>query len=82
MNLHIKYKKLKEELIKNPLLIKDEQFNYDINECRNALIKDYKDFLYSHIEWEHIELDAQTDNLDLLSFNQLEKLAIDYNYLD
>jgi hypothetical protein len=80
MNLQQIYNQLKEELKSNPLIIKDEQFNYNINEVRNALIEDYKDFLYSHIEWEHIEQDAQTNNLDLLSFNQLEKLAIDYDY--
>jgi hypothetical protein len=80
MNLQNEYRNLKEELKHNPLLIHDKDFNYNINECKNALLNEYKDFLYSHIEWEHIELDAKTDNLDLLSFNQLESLAVSYNF--
>ena len=80
MNLQKEYKRLQKELKSNPSIISDEKFNYTINEVRQSLIKEYKDYLYNHIEWEHILLDAETENLDLLSFNQLEKLAIDYDY--
>lgn len=80
MNLQKEYKRLQKELKFNPSIISDETFNYNINEVRQSLIKEYKDYLYNHIEWEHILLDAETEYLDLLSFNQLEKLAIDYGY--
>ena len=80
MNLQKEYKRLQKELKFNPSIISDETFNYNINEVRQSLIKEYKDYLYNHIEWEHILLDAETENLDLLSFKQLEKLAIDYGY--
>ena len=80
MNLQKEYKRLQKELKSNPSIISDETFNYNINEVRQSLIKEYKDYLYNHIEWEHILLDAETENLDLLSFKQLEKLAIDYGY--
>jgi len=39
-----------------------------------------KDFLYNHIEWENIEIDAKTTNLDNLHFNDLQKLAYNYGY--
>ena len=80
MNLQKEYKRLQKELKSNPSIINDEKFVYTFNEVRNVLIKEYKDYLYNHIEWEHILLDAETEYLDLLSFNQLEKLAIDYGY--
>ena len=80
MNLQKEYRRLQKELKSNPSIISDETFNYNINEVRQSLIKEYKDYLYNHIEWEHILLDAETEYLDLLSFNQLEKLAIDYGY--
>ena len=80
MNLQKEYKRLQKELKSNPSIINDEKFVYTFNEVRQSLIKEYKDYLYNHIEWEHILLDAETEYLDLLSFNQLEKLAIDYDY--
>ena len=80
MNLQKEYKRLQKELKSNPSIINDEKFVYTFNEVRQSLIKEYKDYLYNHIEWEHISLDAETEYLDLLSFNQLEKLAIDYGY--
>ena len=80
MNLQKEYKRLQKELKSNPSIINDERFIYTFNEVRQSLIKEYKDYLYNHIEWEHILLDAETEYLDLLSFNQLEKLAIDYGY--
>lgn len=80
MNLQKEYKRLQKELKSNPSIINDEKFVYTFNEVRQSLIEEYKDYLYNHIEWEHILLDAETENLDLLSFNQLEKLAIDYDY--
>ena len=80
MNLQKEYKRLQKELKSNPSIINDEKFVYTFNEVRQSLIKEYKDYLYNHIEWEHILLDAETEYLDLLSFNQLEKLAIDYGY--
>jgi len=80
MNLQKEYKRLQKELKSNPSLIHDKNFNYTINEARQSLIEEYKIYLYSHIEWEHILEDAETDNLCTLSFNQLEKLAIDYDY--
>jgi len=80
MNLQKEYKRLQKELKSNPSIINDERFIYTFNEVRQSLIKEYKDYLYNHIEWEHILLDAETEYLDLLSFKQLEKLAIDYDY--
>ena len=80
MNLQKEYRRLQKELKSNPSIINDEKFVYTFNEVRQSLIKEYKDYLYNHIEWEHILLDAETEYLDLLSFNQLEKLAIDYGY--
>ena len=80
MNLQKEYRRLQKELKSNPSIINDEKFVYTFNEVRQSLIKEYKDYLYNHIEWEHTLLDAETENLDLLSFNQLEKLAIDYGY--
>ena len=80
MNLQKQYKDLKEQLDSNSYLALNERFIYTFNEVRQSLIKEYKDYLYNHIEWEHILLDAETEYLDLLSFNQLEKLAIDYGY--
>ena len=80
MNLQKEYRRLQKELKSNLSIINDEKFVYTFNEVRNVLIKEYKDYLYNHIEWKHILLDAETEYLDLLSFNQLEKLAIDYGY--
>jgi len=46
--------------------------------------KDYIDFLTSHIEWEHIELDCIDliccSNLHLLTLQQLHTLAYRYGY--
>ena len=39
-----------------------------------------KDFLYNHIEWENIEIDANTSDLDNLDFNNLQKIAYNYGY--
>jgi len=80
MNLQKEYRRLQKELKSNPSIINDKKFVYTFNEVRQSLIKEYKDYLYNHIEWEHILLDAETEYLDLLSFNQLEKLVIDYGY--
>lgn len=45
-----------------------------------TLSEQYEDFLYSHIEWEHIELDANTDDLTTLSFERLERLALQFGF--
>jgi hypothetical protein len=75
-----KYYKLKQELKENKLLINDVDFNYELNELINYLTLDIEDFLYSHIEWEHIELDAKTDDLKNLELEELIELALNYNY--
>lgn len=46
----------------------------------NTIQQAFKDYLYNHIEWEHIELEAKTDNLDLLSLERLTELAIKYGF--
>lgn len=75
-----KFYELKERLKENKLLINDVDFNYELNELINHLRLDIEDFLYSHIEWEHIELDAKTDNLKNLDLENLIELALNYNY--
>ncbi len=46
----------------------------------------YLDFLYSHIEWEHIEQDAEdtygTSELEALDVEQLRKLSETYGFDD
>lgn len=48
------------------------------------LFKDYKEYLTSHIEWEHIEMDIKDkyniNNIDNLDFQSLKRLAEEYNY--
>ena len=78
--LQKQYEDLKEQLNNNSYLSLNEKFSKQFHEVRQSLIKEYKDYLYNHIEWKHISLDTETEYLDLLSFNQLEKLAIDYDY--
>lgn len=48
--------------------------------------QEYLDFLYSHIEWEHIEQDAEdtygTSELEALDVDQLQKLSSLYGFDD
>jgi hypothetical protein len=41
---------------------------------------EFKDFLYNHIEFENIEKDAGTENLDFLPFKKLRQIAINYGF--
>ncbi len=49
---------------------------------------DMEDFLYNHIEWEHIEMDlaeqydVENGDLDELTLAELEELAEKYDYED
>jgi len=52
--LQEQYNELKEQLDNNSYLALNEKFTYTFNEARQSLIKDYQDYLYNHIEWEHI----------------------------
>lgn len=46
--------------------------------------KIYIDYLYSHIEWEHISMDCLerfgTNKLETLSLNELRRIAEAYDY--
>lgn len=42
--------------------------------------EEFKDFLYSHIEFENIEKDAGTENLDFLPFKKLRQIALNYGF--
>lgn len=55
-----------------------------MNEHENEEKKRFIDYLYSHIEWEHIVADSyeyyQTEVLENLSLGQLQRLARLYDY--
>ena len=73
MDLKQKYKELKEELFKNPSLINDKQFNYDLNECINALEEKFtvwvggvevNDYLLTREEAENLAFEYEEDGYD------------------
>ena len=74
------YFELKDKLDKEKSLIYDTEFNYSFNEVINYLRLELEDFLYNHIEWEHIELEAFTSNLSELTIDTLIKLALNFDY--
>lgn len=74
------YFELKDRLDKNNLLIYDDEFNYNFNELVNCIRLELEDFLYNHIEWEHIELEAFTSNLSELKIDTLIELALNFDY--
>ena len=57
-----------------------KKWRYENPLNKNKKRNDFKDFLYNHIEWEHIEKDAKTKNLNLLPFRILKTLAINYGF--
>lgn len=74
------YFELKDKLDKDKSLIYDIEFNYSFNEVINYLRLELEDFLYNHIEWEHIELEAFTSDLSELTIDTLIKLALNFDY--
>lgn len=75
----------------NVIIEKMEYIDYSITEAiskwrsenpynKRKKAEQYKDFLYNHIEFEHIEKDAGTENLDFLPFKKLRQIALNYGF--
>ena len=85
MNLKDKYKDLKEQLFKNPSLINDKQFNYNINECINALEEKYSvfvggvevnDYLLNREEAENLAFEYEDDGYDDVVIQEVNQESI------
>ena len=71
MNLKQEYKELKKQLKENPDLIHDKDFNYNINELKNSLMKRFSVFV------------GGTEVNDyLLTREEAENLAFEYEDSD
>ena len=73
MNLKQKYKELKKQLKENPDLIHDKDFNYNINELKNSLMKKFSvwvggtevnDYLLTREEAENLAFEYEDEGYD------------------
>ncbi len=71
MNLRQKYNQAKKELKQNPDLINDKDFNYNINELKNSLMKKFS-----------VWVGGTEVNDYLLTREQAENLAFEYEGYD
>lgn len=67
MNLKQQYNKAKKELKQNPDLIHDKDFNYNINELKNSLMKKFS-----------VWVGGTEVNDQLLTREEAENLAFEY----
>jgi hypothetical protein len=67
MNLKQKYKELKKQLKQNPDLIRNKDFNYNINELKNSLMKKFS-----------VWVGGTEVNDQLLTREEAEILAFEY----